>query len=164
MFSPQGQLKTCCNATVSVHGVLFWKWQKKDIFWQLISNMTSGCPSWQSGPISGGIRYRPTKYSKATVQVDHRHHHHYQTNLTLDLSDVKKTRHKWNNWWKYKVLLKSEPFPLLLFWKFLSRFSIFCYKKANALQCFWQMIYQIQTLTPRLRISRPHHILSINIF
>ena len=53
------------------YGILFWKWPKKDIFWQLIRNMTSGGPSWQSGPIS---QNSPTKYSKATVQLDHRHH------------------------------------------------------------------------------------------
>ena len=32
--------------------IFFWKWPKEDIFWQLISNMTGGGASWQSGPIS----------------------------------------------------------------------------------------------------------------
>ena len=64
------------------------------------------------------------KYSKATVQVDRRHHHH-QKKFIRSFRCKKKTDINETNWWKYKVLLKSEASTLLLFQKCLSRSDLF---------------------------------------
>ena len=109
------------------YGILFWKWPKKDIFWQLIRNMTSGGPSWQSGPISQ-IQPNQVLQSHCTTWPSSSHR---WSNLQ-HLSNVK---HRWSydniimQWSAFEIstntteLQKSLSLPRL----FLSILSFICY-------------------------------------